>query len=157
MSLLRDVASGLRSLFRKDEADRELDEEVGAYLEMAVEDKIRQGMSRQEAVWAVRLERGSVEVRKEVVRSGGWEVPSGSFENCVAVCEFMLISSLTCAIGISRGREFEIRIIPSARRRRPDDAHPLPLHLRSHGHNQLPAVRRPLVALDELRIPDCGL
>ena len=73
MSLLRDVASGLRSLFRKDEADRELDEEVGAYLEMAVEDKIRQGMSRQEAVRAVRLERGSVEVTKEVVRSGGWE------------------------------------------------------------------------------------
>src|SRR5215469_16885549 len=73
MSLLRDVASGLRSLFRKDEADRELDEELGAYLEMAVEDKIRQGMSRQEALRAVRLERGSVEVTKEVVRSGGWE------------------------------------------------------------------------------------
>ena len=73
MSLLRDVASGLRSLFRKDEADRELDEELGAYLEMAVEDKIRQGMSRQEALRAVRLERGSVEITKEVVRSGGWE------------------------------------------------------------------------------------
>src|SRR6516164_7924115 len=73
MSLLRDVASGLRSLFRKDEADRELDEELGAYLEMAVEDKIRQGMSRQEALRAVRLERGSLELTKEVVRSGGWE------------------------------------------------------------------------------------
>ena len=73
MSLLRDVASGLRSLFRKDEVDRELDEELGAYLEMAVEDKIRQGMSRQEALRAVRFERGSVEVTKEVVRSSGWE------------------------------------------------------------------------------------
>jgi hypothetical protein len=31
MSLLRNIASGLRSLFRKEQVDRELGEEVGAY------------------------------------------------------------------------------------------------------------------------------
>ena len=73
MSLLRNITSGLRSLFRKDQVDRELDEELGAYLEMEAAEKMKQGMSRQEAFRAVRLERGSLEITKEVVRSGGWE------------------------------------------------------------------------------------
>jgi predicted permease len=73
MSLLRNITSGLRSLFRKDQVDRELDEELGAYLEMEAAEKMKQGMSRQDALRAVRLERGSLEVSKEIVRSGGWE------------------------------------------------------------------------------------
>jgi putative ABC transport system permease protein len=73
MSLLRNVASGLRSLFRKERVDRELDEELRAYQEMAAEEKMKDGMSRKEALRAVRLERGSLEVSKEIVRSGGWE------------------------------------------------------------------------------------
>src|SRR5438132_2853412 len=68
MSLLRNIASGLRSLFRKDQVDRELDEELGAYLEMEAAEKMKQGMSRKDALRAVRLERGSLEVTKEVVR-----------------------------------------------------------------------------------------
>jgi predicted permease len=73
MSLLRNIASGLRSLFRKEQVDRELDEELRAYLEMAAAEKMREGMSRKEAVRAVRLERGGLGLAKEVVRSGGWE------------------------------------------------------------------------------------
>src|SRR5438094_10669707 len=73
MSLLRNITSGLRSLFRKDQVDRELDEELGAYLEMEAAERMKQGMSRKDAVRAVRLERGSLEITKEVVRSGGWE------------------------------------------------------------------------------------
>jgi len=34
MSLLGNITSGLRSLFRKEQVDRELNEELGAYLEM---------------------------------------------------------------------------------------------------------------------------
>jgi len=60
-------------LFRKEQVDRELDEELRAYQEMAAEDKMKDGMSRKEALRAVRLERGSVEVNREIVRSGGWE------------------------------------------------------------------------------------
>src|SRR6266403_4366945 len=73
MSLLRSLSDGLRSLFRKEQVDKELNEELGAYLEMAAEEKMKQGMGRKDALRAVRLERGSLEVTKEVVRSAGWE------------------------------------------------------------------------------------
>src|SRR6266513_2881734 len=73
MSLFRNIASGLRSLFRKNQVERELNEELGAYLEMEAAEKVKQGMSRRDAVRAVRLERGSLELSKEVVRSAGWE------------------------------------------------------------------------------------
>src|SRR5256714_6679660 len=73
MSLLRNITSGLRSLFRKEQVDRELNEELGTYLEMAAAEKMRQGMSRQEAVRVIRLERGSPETTKEIVRSATWE------------------------------------------------------------------------------------
>src|SRR2546421_8441208 len=73
MSLLRNITSGLRSLFRKEQVDGELNEELGTYLEMAAAEKMRQGMSRQEAVRVVRLERGSPETTKEIVRAGSWE------------------------------------------------------------------------------------
>src|SRR5260370_2925114 len=73
MSFLRNITTGLRSLFQKEQGDRELDEELRAYQEMAAEEKMKQGMSRKEALRAVRLERGSLEVSKEIVRSGGWE------------------------------------------------------------------------------------
>src|SRR6266404_1969522 len=73
MSLFRNFATGLRSLFRKNQVDRELDEELGAYLEMEAAEKMRQGVSRKDALREVRLERGSLEVTKELVRSGGWE------------------------------------------------------------------------------------
>jgi predicted permease len=73
MSLLRNVARGLRSLFRKEQVNKELDEELGAYLEMEAAEKMRQGVSRKDALREVRLERGSLEVTKEIVRFGGWE------------------------------------------------------------------------------------
>src|SRR2546429_8222253 len=73
MALLRNLASGLRSLFRRKQVDRELDEELRAYQEMATEEKTKQGMSRQDALRAVRLEGGSLDGTKEIVRSGGWE------------------------------------------------------------------------------------
>jgi hypothetical protein len=56
MSLLRNLASGIRSLFRKQQVNRELDEELRAYQEMATEEKMKQGMSQHEALRAVRLE-----------------------------------------------------------------------------------------------------
>src|SRR5260370_6372465 len=73
MSLLRSLSDGLRSLFRKERVSHELDEELSGFLEMAAEEKMKQGMSRNDALRAVRLERGSLGVAKEVVRSTGWE------------------------------------------------------------------------------------
>src|SRR6266550_322830 len=73
MSLLRNIMNGLRSLLRKEQVDRELNEELGAYLEMEAAEKMKRGMSRKDALRAVRLEQGTLEITKEVVRSGGWE------------------------------------------------------------------------------------
>jgi predicted permease len=73
MAFLRNIVTGLRSLFRKNQVDRELDEELAAYWEMQVAEKMQRGMTRKDALRAVRLERGSLELTKEVVRSGGWE------------------------------------------------------------------------------------
>ena len=73
MSLLRNITTGLRSLFRKEQVDRELDEELRAYQAMAAEEKMKDGISPKQALREVRLERGSLEVSKEIVRAGGWE------------------------------------------------------------------------------------
>src|ERR1700736_6594445 len=73
MSLLRSLKDGLRSLFRKERVSRELDEELNGFLEMAAEEKMKLGMSRKEALRAVRLEQGTLEVTKEIVRFAGWE------------------------------------------------------------------------------------
>src|SRR6266404_9309870 len=73
MSLLRNLSDGLRFLFRKEQVSRELDEELNGFLEMAVDEKVKQGMSRKEALRAVRLERGSLDVTKEIVHAARWE------------------------------------------------------------------------------------
>jgi putative ABC transport system permease protein len=71
--MLRNIVSGLRSLFQKRRVDGELDEELRSFLDMAAEGKIKQGMTQQTALRAVRLERGSLEATKVEVRYAGWE------------------------------------------------------------------------------------
>jgi putative ABC transport system permease protein len=73
MSLLRKLVFGLRSLFRQQRADGELDEELEGFLEMATQEKMTQGMSRTDALREVRLERGSLDIAKEVVSAATWE------------------------------------------------------------------------------------
>lgn len=73
MSFFLRIADGLRNLLRKERTSRELSEEVNHFLDMAAEERINQGMGRNEALRAVRLQHGSPEIAKEEVRSAGWE------------------------------------------------------------------------------------
>ncbi len=58
----------LRSLFRRREADQELDEELRYHVECKTEEHIARGMTPQEARRAAMLEIGGVEKRKEECR-----------------------------------------------------------------------------------------
>ena len=59
MHSLREAFNRIRSFFRNDSLDRELNQEMASHLEMAVEENIRRGMSAEEA-W-----------RQAMVRFGG--------------------------------------------------------------------------------------
>jgi putative ABC transport system permease protein len=73
MGLWTNLSGGLRGLFRKQQAEQELDDELRDFLEKSTADKMRVGMTREEAHRATRLEIGGVEAVKENVRSASWE------------------------------------------------------------------------------------
>jgi predicted permease len=73
VSSIRAVKSGLRALLRKHDAERDLDDEVRQYVELATQEHMRAGLSREAAERAAVIEFGGVESTKERVRSWGWE------------------------------------------------------------------------------------
>ena len=73
MALLRNLVGGISGMFRKKQVEREMDEELSAYLEAAVKQKMSAGMNRSEATRAARIEMGGTESIKEQVRAVSWE------------------------------------------------------------------------------------
>ena len=73
MRILRRFALGVRSLLRRGREERELDDELRAFFDDAVEHGIRSGMTRDDARRAARLQIGSVAAVKDHTRDIGWE------------------------------------------------------------------------------------
>jgi|HubBroStandDraft_6_1064221.scaffolds.fasta_scaffold01234_4 macrolide transport system ATP-binding/permease protein len=75
MPMLSRIASCWRSIFAKRQSDRDLDDEVRAYAELLAGDKLRDGMTPEEARRSARIEMGGIEHVKEDVRearAGAW-------------------------------------------------------------------------------------
>ncbi|MGI8741267.1 MAG: ADOP family duplicated permease [Bryobacteraceae bacterium] len=68
MPLVNLVSSFWRNRFRRERVDQDLEQEVHAYLDLLIEEKIHAGMSRAEATHAARIELGGIQQVKEEVR-----------------------------------------------------------------------------------------
>lgn len=71
--LIRRVLAGLRNLFRGGSAGADLDDELRAYLQAAIDERIAAGMSPADAAHAARVEMGSLAALKDRVHDVGWE------------------------------------------------------------------------------------
>jgi predicted permease len=77
--MLRSLISGARALLHPVKRNAQIEDELKSFFEASVEDKVRRGMSPEEARQAARIEIGSREMVRHKVWSAGWESWVDSF------------------------------------------------------------------------------
>ncbi len=108
MGLLGNVAQGIRSLFRRQALEREMDDELREFIDASTAEKVRRGMPAKLAAHAARVEMGSINAVKHHIRSATWESRMEIFLRDLKHCfrgllrspGFTLIAVLSLALGI---------------------------------------------------------
>src|SRR5258705_4077845 len=108
MSLWRSLRSGVRTLFRRNVVEQELDDELRFYFEQQARENVRRGMTPEAAERAARVQMGGFEAPRIEVRSAGWESTVENVRQDVRVAwrglkrapGFALIAITSLALGI---------------------------------------------------------
>jgi predicted permease len=108
MGLLDNIAQGLRSLFRRQAIEHDIDAELREFIDASTAEKVRRGMPAEQAARAARVEMGSANAVKHHIRSATWESRMEIFLRDLKHCVrgllrspgFTLIAVLSLALGI---------------------------------------------------------
>ena len=108
MGLLGNIAQGIRSLFRRQAMEYDMDDELREFIDASTAEKVRRGMPAEQATHAARVEMGSTNAVKHHIRSATWESRMEIFLRDLKHCVrgllrspgFTLIAVLSLALGI---------------------------------------------------------